>query len=55
LHESGEYPHDMEGCKKNISDALYDMRFVYKNPDNEVSIFVHPEQCDTKAHADCVV
>jgi hypothetical protein len=56
LFASGMYPHDKAGCKKLISDALYDLRFIYEKPDEEVSICFHPMQCDTnsKLHADCV-
>lgn len=37
LHASREYPHDKTRCKKIVSDALYDFRFIYEKPDNEVN------------------
>ena len=40
LYASRKYPHDKEGCKKIISDALYDLRFIYEKPDEEVSTFI---------------
>jgi hypothetical protein len=54
LSESGKYPHDKEGCKKIIEDALYHLRFIYEKPDDEVSTCVHPMRCDIKPYADCV-
>jgi hypothetical protein len=41
LHASGKYPHDKEGCMKVISDALYDLRFIYEKPDDKVSTYIH--------------
>ncbi|KAN0113799.1 hypothetical protein V8E52_007271 [Russula decolorans] len=35
LYASRKYPHNKAGCKKLISDALYNLRFVYEKPDDE--------------------
>ncbi|KAN0125644.1 hypothetical protein V8E52_000851 [Russula decolorans] len=35
LYASRKYPHDKAGCKKLISDALYNLHFVYEKPDDE--------------------
>ena len=49
LYASNKYPHDKEGCKRIIADALFNYRFIYEKPDDEVSPCVHFMQCDTKA------
>ena len=41
LYASCKYLHDKEGCKKIISDALYNLHFIYEKPDDKVSAFIY--------------
>jgi hypothetical protein len=55
LYTSRKYLHDKAGCEKLISDALYDLRFIYEKPDDEVStVFTPYDVILIVLHADCV-
>jgi hypothetical protein len=54
LYASRKYPHDKAGCKKLISDALYNLRFVYEKPDDEVSTCSLFSPCDVILIVNCM-